>query len=541
MNLNTVKSGILILATVICLHPKAFSQKNDISYGYSPENPIKVGKSKKGGPANERIFLELLRDAHEDPVTAIRIGSCCPFPSKSGIMGVAMCDLFKIKYRNEKGKAMEVIIYLTFYEYDKPEAPTYFTIATQDIDKELQPILDSVPDYSDIREYRIKSENVSDIPEYIYQMTNLEVLEIDSNEISVISPGISNLRKLKKLKFSGNKIKRIPGDFVYLDSLEELHLNRDMDWDDTFSKLSKLPNLKKLNLNETGIKILPAEIQKFALLEEICLKSNPELILNDVFKQLSGVKKLKILRLGNDTIKEIPQSIELLKNLEELEITNTQIKFLPVELGEVRKLRVLNLNANSKLITIPESIKNLTQLEEVYFELMKTQFKYTDVLTRLSNCANLKKLMLHQSQGLMNLPGIMGKMKNLEYLNITACRDLNMIPKEIGQLSKLKFLEIGSNAKITTLPVEISKLQNLEILDISGHSGFDFKKEFPKFCHLKKLEILIIDRGDQQIPESVKGCKQVKVLQMKSYNNKYTTDIEKERLKKLMPFCEIIY
>lgn len=541
MKLNIVKSVILILANLICLHQEAFSQKNDISYGYSPENPIKVGKGKKGGPANERIYLELLRDAHEDPVTAIRIGNCCPFPSKNGLLGVAMCDVYKIKYRNEKGKAMEVIIYLTFYEYDKPEAPTYFTIATQNIDMELQPILDSVPDYSDIREYRIKSENVFEIPEYVYAMTNLEVLEIDSNSISVILPAISNLRNLKKLKFSGNKIKRIPGDFIHLDSLEELHLNKEMDWDDTFNKLSKLKNLKKLNLSETGIKSLPEDIQKMSLLEEINLKNNPELNLNDLFKQLSGVKNIKILRIGNDTIKVIPQSIELLKNLEELEITSTRIKFLPVEMGELRKLRILNLNANSEFITIPESVKNLIQLEEIYFGSMKAQFKYTDVLTRLSNCKNLRKLMLSHSQGLIMLPAVIGKIKSLEYLNIASCRDLKMLPKEMGQLTNLKFLEMGSNGKITTLPVELGKLQSLEILDISGHSGFDFKKEFPKFCHLKKLEILIIDRGNQQIPESVKECKQVKILQLKSYNNKYTTDIEKERLKKLLPACEIIY
>ncbi len=541
MKLNIVKSAILILAMQICLYQKAFSQKNDISYGYSPENPIKVGKGKKGGPANERIFLELLRDAHEDPVTAIRLGSCCPFPSKNGVMGVAMCDLYKIKYRNEKGKALEVIIYLTFYEYDKPEAPTYFTLATQDINKELNPILDSIPDYSDIKEYRVKSENVFEIPEYVYEMTNLEILEIDSNNITAISSGISNLRKLKKLKFSGNKIRRIPGDFIFLDSLEELHLNRDMDWDDTFNKLSKLQKLKKLNLSETGIKSLPADIQKFPHLEEINLKSNPELILKDVFKQLSEVKKLKVIRLGNDSIKLIPQSIELLKNVEELEITNTRIRFLPVEIGELRKLKVLNLSANSELITLPESIKNLIQLEEVYLEAMKVQFKYTDVLTRLSNCNKLKKLMMPQSTGLINLPVVIGKMKSLEYLNITACRDLKIIPKEIGQLSKLKFLEMGSNSKIIALPLEINKLQSLEILDISGHSGFDFKKEFPKFCNLNKLEILIIDRGNQQIPESVKGCKQVKVLQMKSYNIKFTTESEKDRLKKLMPSCEIIY
>ena len=49
----------------------------DDKYGFTPEHPVKVGTGPEGGPANQQIYLELLRDAQGQPISYERQGSCC--------------------------------------------------------------------------------------------------------------------------------------------------------------------------------------------------------------------------------------------------------------------------------------------------------------------------------------------------------------------------------------------------------------------------------------------------------------------------------
>ncbi len=539
MNFRLIRWGVLIVMILGCMDQTVYSQKNDVSYGYSPENPIKVGKSKRGGLANERLFLELLRDEYEEPVSFKKLGSCCPYQLKNG--GTAICDLFKIKFKDKKGKDHEVILYLTFYEYDKPTAPADFTIATQNIDIELQPVMDSVADIRHIKEIHIKSEKLKEIPDVIYEYAQLEVLWIDSNDITTFSPKIANLKRLKKLGFAGNAIKVLPDEFAQLDSLEEITLNKGMNWEPVFQTLARLGKLKRLNLSGAGIKSLPEGIQGCKILEEINLFNNPDLKLAEVFKQLAVLVNLKVLKLGNTPLTEMPAGLASLNKLEVFAFTASGIKQLPLEIGELSHLRVLDISSNNSLSSVPESVKQLSSLEEIHFNYMQPTFKYAEAITRFSDCKRVRKLSCKSGRGLLTLPAAIGKFKNLEELDLTMCSDLTALPKEIGELGKLKTLELGYDIKIKTLPAEIIQLKNLRFLDISGHSGLDFKKEFPKFCHLSSLQTIVINGGNQQIPESVKECKHVKVLWLKSYLSNYTIPAEKTRLKHLLPGCEINY
>lgn len=98
-------------------------------YGLTPEQPIKVGKGPDGGPGNQRAYLEQLRDAKGKSVTYKRLGSCCPYPSKNGFLGSAMVDKYEVVYQNEKGKKKEIVIYISFYDYEEPMAVFGFTPA----------------------------------------------------------------------------------------------------------------------------------------------------------------------------------------------------------------------------------------------------------------------------------------------------------------------------------------------------------------------------------------------------------------------------
>lgn len=92
----------------------------DDSYGFSPENPVLVGTGPNGGPANQRRYLDLLRDAQGKPIKYTRVASCCPYDSENGLFGVAMVDKYEITYLNQKGRKKKAFVYISFYDYEEP-------------------------------------------------------------------------------------------------------------------------------------------------------------------------------------------------------------------------------------------------------------------------------------------------------------------------------------------------------------------------------------------------------------------------------------
>ncbi|MBL0912111.1 MAG: tetratricopeptide repeat protein [Bacteroidia bacterium] len=90
-------------------------------YGFTSENPVKVGPGPDGGPANERAYLNLLRDVNGKPVSYERVGSCCGYKSDKGFLGIAMLDQYEIHYTNEKGEAVKKLVYISMYDHEDPK------------------------------------------------------------------------------------------------------------------------------------------------------------------------------------------------------------------------------------------------------------------------------------------------------------------------------------------------------------------------------------------------------------------------------------
>ena len=94
----------------------------DTKYGYTEKKPIKVGSI-----ANQRKFLAALRSPKGEKVTYHRLGSCCPFKTKNGIVdNTGLLDKYEIIY---VGIQEPAIIYLNGYDYKKPQCPQGFTYA----------------------------------------------------------------------------------------------------------------------------------------------------------------------------------------------------------------------------------------------------------------------------------------------------------------------------------------------------------------------------------------------------------------------------
>lgn len=92
----------------------------DTKYGYTKENPVRVGQNNNDLTANEMAYLDLLRDAQGKPLKYRQVGSCCEFQGKTG---KAKVDIFEITYRTAQNQEKKTNLYLTIGNYDDPKIP----------------------------------------------------------------------------------------------------------------------------------------------------------------------------------------------------------------------------------------------------------------------------------------------------------------------------------------------------------------------------------------------------------------------------------
>ncbi|MFH6942561.1 2-dehydro-3-deoxyphosphooctonate aldolase [Flavobacterium sp. FlaQc-50] len=112
---------ITFSALISCSTSKSGTQNvtTDSTYGYSRDNPIKVGGD-DNGPINERKYLNSLSGPNGETILYNRSGSCCHFETRNSSYGMGMLDIFKVTY---EGKNDTITLYLNMYDKAKLKAP----------------------------------------------------------------------------------------------------------------------------------------------------------------------------------------------------------------------------------------------------------------------------------------------------------------------------------------------------------------------------------------------------------------------------------
>ncbi|OJH39026.1 hypothetical protein BON30_20885 [Cystobacter ferrugineus] len=101
--------------------PGEMPAREPSGYGYTPEEPIKVG----GGPAGEREYLQYLRGPEGQRLSFERLGSCCGFEDPSLPYGGGLLDMYEVTY---EGLEKPVTLYLDMYRRQEPRAPAGFRL-----------------------------------------------------------------------------------------------------------------------------------------------------------------------------------------------------------------------------------------------------------------------------------------------------------------------------------------------------------------------------------------------------------------------------
>ncbi|TYG96219.1 hypothetical protein ES288_A11G331300v1 [Gossypium darwinii] len=364
------------------------------------------------------------------------------------------------------------------------------------------------------------SENLIKAPDFT-TTPNLEILDLEGcTRLVYVHPSVGVLTRLKLLNLRGCKSLRSFPTKIGMLSLEKLILSG-------CSKLQSFPEidgkmecLLELCFDGTNIKELPSSMGNLGRLKVLNLKdckslgslpikigmeSLEKLILSGCsnlksFPEIDGkMECLLELYLDGSGIKELPISIGNLSSLVLLNLKDCRnLVDLPGSIGGCKSLKSLNLSGCYKVEYLPENLQQIEFLEEL--DLSETsmtkpplfifQFKNLKVMSFNGINRPSSKLQKHlpsllkvfqrertNSMALM-LPSLLG-LSSLTRLNL---RDCNLfegdIPSDISRLSSLRHLDLGGNNFIS-IPSCVTRISKLDFLRLSDSRALKSLPELP--------------------------------------------------------------
>lgn len=181
--------------------------------------------------------------------------------------------------------------------------------------------------------------------------------------------------------------------------------------------------------------------------------------------EIGQLSKLKSLQLRyNGLSGNIPASIGDLSNLESLGLsTNKFIGKIPTTLEKLKKLKYLGLGSNALNGSIPANLGNLPKLETLSI--------YANGLTgkipgQLGNLGNLKNLSIYSNVLTGNIPAQLGNLSKLQKMQLASNKLTGEIPSSFHKLDNLKELKLYNNQLNGLIPTELGDLEKLEELSL---------------------------------------------------------------------------
>ncbi|GLJ19830.1 hypothetical protein SUGI_0359380 [Cryptomeria japonica] len=172
-----------------------------------------------------------------------------------------------------------------------------------------------------------------------------------------------------------------------------------------------------------------------------------------------------------------------------LHFTSTDY-FLPPFLESMKKLRFLMVsNCGTKKATTKglDVLSSLTQLKSVRLERVIAPFGEKQSIEALQNLEKLSQSLCEgfgnistfiklqdfnlDHSSLKELPASIGKLAQLEYLDISVCEGLKELPEEVGQLKKLREIDMRECSRLTRLPTTLCELSSLKVVTCDEKIG----------------------------------------------------------------------
>ncbi|KAK1265514.1 Disease resistance protein RPS5 [Acorus gramineus] len=190
-----------------------------------------------------------------------------------------------------------------------------------------------------------------------------------------------------------------------------------------------------------------------------------------------------LLIQGNFHLSQISNGFfQSMTNLRVLDMSNTEIKSLPKELGRLTRLRHLYLN-NTFHRAIPEcpNLSTLLLQRNTFSEISGGLFQSTPNLRVLDMAG-------HYESHITRLPEGIGLLTELQHLNLSWTR-ISSLPVELGRLTKLRQLYLDHTSDLDSIPRFFQSMTNLRVLDLSWTSIESLPIELGWLTRLRYLNL----------------------------------------------------
>ncbi|KAG0563835.1 hypothetical protein KC19_8G062900 [Ceratodon purpureus] len=264
------------------------------------------------------------------------------------------------------------------------------------------------------------------------------------------------------------------------------------------------PKLRLLNLSCMNIHVVKVVLGDCLIytqnLRWLSLNMTP--IKKDHLKILNAsVKTLCVLHMRYCwELVELPSSIGDLSSLKELDLYGCEnLRSLPETIGlKLGNLQVLILTRCKSLMKLPESLANLVQLLELHLVYCRLK----RLPSGLGNLKRLKVLNLRNCCNLTEVPAGVGQMLKLETLLLCGCDSLQTMCEFDTKMHHLHTLGLSECRRLTSLK-SLGNLYRLRMLDLGGCILY-MHNLAESVGQLHELQYLDLGRMEKEVAEMLR-------------------------------------
>ncbi|XP_031283270.1 LRR receptor-like serine/threonine-protein kinase EFR [Pistacia vera] len=350
------------------------------------------------------------------------------------------------------------------------------------------------------------------IPEELSHLSKLQVLNLGRNSLlGEISASLSNLSSLTYLNLGTNSLSgRIPGDLGRLGNLKVLDLTINNLFGTVPSSIYNMSSLVNLALASNRLwGEIPYDIGNKLpnlLVFNYCFNN----FTGKIPGSLHNLTNIQVIRMAHNLLEgTVPPGLGNLPFLQMYNIGFNRIvssgddglAFI-TSLANSTRLNFLAVDGNAFEGVISESVGNLSKvLSKLY---MGSNRIYGKIPLSIGRLRSLTLLNLNNNSISGGVPDVIGQLKELQYLGLAGNKISGSIPNSLGNLRKLNQIDLSGNELVGGIPTSFENFQSLLSLDLSNNR---LNKSVPKeILNLPSLStILNLSRNflDGPLPQEV--------------------------------------
>uniref|UniRef100_A0A3Q1I0M4 PDZ domain-containing protein n=1 Tax=Anabas testudineus TaxID=64144 RepID=A0A3Q1I0M4_ANATE len=326
-------------------------------------------------------------------------------------------------------------------------------------DNDLTVLPAAIANLINLRELDVSKNSIQEFPENIKNCKTLAIVEASVNPISKLPEGFTQLLNLTQLYLNDAFLEFLPASFGRLVcSLVWIEINKSMqkltqlerldlgsnEFAEVPEVLEQLTGLKELWMDGNKLTFLPGMLGMLKQLVYLDVSKNT---LEMVDEQICGCDNLQDLLLSNNALTQLPSSIGSLKKLTALKVDENQLMYLPDSIGGLTSLDELDCSFN-EIEALPTSIGQCVSIRT--FAADHNFLTYLP--PEMGSWKNATVLFLHSNK-LESLPEEMGDMENLKVINLSN-NTLKNLPYSFTKLNQMTAMWLSENQSKPLIPLQ---------------------------------------------------------------------------------------